>query len=472
MSAARGASLLATSLLALGLSLCTGCRSATTAPAAIAGPVIVVGAGVAGLSAAKALQDAGRDVVVLEARDRIGGRVHTPTVGGAPVDAGAMYVHGVVGNPLAAFCDALDLEHGPQPLGLVPVFDAESGGRVDNGFFRMLEATAEFEEALDELAGTLPADASMHDAIAAFLDRQDELSATDRRVAAFALEQLLLEIYEGGPPDRTSLRAWIDSPYEEYAGGNHVIPGGYAQLVDALARGIDIRLNQPVVRIAHDAAAVTVSTPTETLRGSHAIVTVPLGVLQAGTIEFDPPLPEAKRTAIGRLEMGNLEKVILRFEQRFWRRHGVMLLSIAKTPGEFAAFVDWSGVAGAPTLVCLHGGQSARDILDRADDEAIVQGALQALRELLGTEVPAPLATHVTRWRSDPWTRGSYSYLPLGASVDDQRTLGEPVGERLLFAGEATEPERYATVHGALTSGLREARRIAGAAATLPGLDP
>ena len=96
---------------------------------------------------------------------------------------------------------------------------------------------------------------------------------------------------------------------------------------------------------------------------------------------------------------------------------------------------------------------------------------MQALRDLFGADVPDPIATHVTRWREDPWARGSYSYLPIGARWEDMRALGEPVGERLLFAGEATEPLIYATVHGALASGLREARRIAGDAAVIPGFE-
>jgi monoamine oxidase len=202
-------------------------------------------------------------------------------------------------------------------------------------------------------------------------------------------------------------------------------------------------------------------------------VTVPLGVLKAGGIAFDPPLPAPKQAAIERLDMGNLEKVVLRFDEPFWLERGAAptFLYIAETPGEFPGFTDWTDAAGAPTLVCLYGGRSAREVLDKWPDDEIAARAMQALREIFGADVPDPVATHVTRWRDDPWTLGSYSYLPVGASADDLRELGEPVEERLLFAGEATEPLLYATVHGALVSGLREARRIAGDAAALPGID-
>ncbi len=465
--------MLARKALTLGLLLLGACRTAAAPPEPVARPVLVVGAGVAGLAAARALHDAGLDVVVLEARERIGGRAHTPDVGGVPVDAGAMFVHGVVDNPLAALCDALGIDYESTGFGMGPIHDAASGGPVEGGFLQLVLATRNFESRLEDLAAALPADASMRDAIEAFLDGADELTEDKRRYASFALTQLLIELYESGPADLMSLRAYVESPYTEFAGGNHVLPGGYVRVVDALAQGLDIRLNEPVSRISYDAAGVTVSTPSGEVRGSHAIVTVPLGVLKAGVIAFDPPLPASKRAAIERLDMGNLEKVVLRFDEPFWRERGASstFLYIAETPGEFPGFTDWTDAAGAPTLVCLYGGRSARNVLDKGEDEEIAARAMQVLREIFGADVPDPIATHVTRWRDDPWTRGSYSYLPVGSSPDDMRELGEPVDERLLFAGEATEPQLYATVHGALVSGLREARRIAGDAAALPGID-
>ena len=454
----------------IGLLLLGACQAAAPAPEPVDPPVLVIGAG---LAAARALQDAGLDVVVLEARDRIGGRAHTRDVGGVPVDAGAMLVHGVGDNPLATLCDALGIAYEPAGFGMGPIHDAATGGPVEDGLLQLARATRDFENRLEDLAAALPADASMRDAIEAFLDGSGERSEDQRRYASFALTQLLIELYEAGPADLMSLRAYVESPYAEFAGGNHVLPGGYVQVVDALAEGLDVRLNEPVSRISYDAAGVTVSTPSGELRGSHAIVTVPLGVLKAGVIAFDPPLSASKRAAIERLDMGNLEKVVLRFDEPFWRERGASstFLYVAEEPGEFPGFTDWTDAAGAPTLVCVYGGRSARNVLDKWGDEEIATRAVQTLREIFGDDVPDPIATHVTRWRDDPWTLGSYGYLPVGSGPDDMRELGEPVEGRLLFAGEATEPLLYATVHGALVSGLREARRIAGDAAALPGID-
>ena len=432
-------------------------------------PIVVIGAGVAGLSAARALHDAGRDVVVLEARDRIGGRTWTAELAGAPVDLGAMFIHGTEENPLAAVCAAFGLRHAGRGFGLGALYDATSGSRWDQRGFHLMAAMAAFERELPRLAEALPADASVADAIELYLEEL-ELAGDERRLSSYALHVLLVELYDAGPSERVSLRHYGD--YVEFEGGDRLLEGGYVGLIEALSEGLDVRLARPVRRIAHDADGVVVVTDAQEFPASHAIVTVPLGVLQAGAIAFEPPLPAEKLAAIARLEMGTMEKVVLRFEHAFWREAGSANLGyIGERPGEFPAFLDFTASAGAPTLVCLVGGQSARDMLDRMSDAEIEERALAVLAEILDEEIPAPLAVAVTRWRDDPFARGSYSFMPVGASPADMRTLGEPVGERLLFAGEATVPEHYGTVHAALMSGLREARRVAGAAATLPGLD-
>jgi monoamine oxidase len=309
----------------------------------------------------------------------------------------------------------------------------------------------------------------MAEAIDYYLD-EEGLSGEPRRRASFALKNLLVELYDAGPPDRTSLRYY--DQYEEFAGGDQLIEGGYAALVEALAEGLDIRLNQPVKKIVHGEARVVLTTDSKAYRGSHAIVTVPLGVLKAGAIAFDPPLPPEKRAAIERLDMGTMEKVILVFETAFWRQGPgpAGFVYIGRKPGEFPVFLDFTDHAGEPALVCLYGGQSARDILAMTDEQIKVR-AQQVLEEILGRKIPQARAVEVTRGRDDPFARGAYSYLPVGASPDDMRQLGAPVGERLLFAGEATVPEYYGTVHAAMMSGLREARRIAGDKVTLPGLE-
>ena len=193
---------------------------------------------------------------------------------------------------------------------------------------------------------------------------------------------------------------------------------------------------------------------------SYAIVTVPLGVLKAGSITFKPPLPSAKLGAIQRLDMANLEKVVLVFDEPFWSPLGEALTYIGDPVGEFPWFVDFTETAGQPTLLCLFGGATARRTLETQSDDQIIARTLEILSEMTNEDIPTPQASYVTRWKEDPWSRGSYSYLPVGASAQDMHELSRPVGQRLFFAGEATVARRYGTVHGAMLSGRREAERV------------
>lgn len=452
-------------------SVLLACRA--SAPPVLPGPtrrVVVIGAGIAGLVAARLLRAAGVEVVVLEARDRIGGRLHTVELAGAAVDLGAAWIHGRTDNPVAAMADGYGVATRPHPYEPLSLWDAIEGRFADDA---ELEAALAREDgllaAIPSLQAKLGAQASMQDAVDAHL----AALALDPRAARYArmiLEQYLLEVDYGGPAARTSLAIFDEDEFYGY--DDHVVVGGYRSLLTPLADGLDIRLSSPVLRVAYDAAGVRVETaPGEVFTGDRAIVTVPLGVLQAGAIAFEPALPAAKRDAIARLEMGSLEKVILRWESAFWPSTADSAwLHLGATRGAFPLIVDLSAHAGAPTLALLHGGARAREALDTLDDAALVADAVATLGAALGLAVPAPLAAQVTRWRSDPYSRGSYSFPALGQTLDDFDALAAPVGKRVLFAGEATSRSTFGTVHGAVLSAVREAQRLGIDAGGVPGL--
>ena len=187
---------------------------------------------------------------------------------------------------------------------------------------------------------------------------------------------------------------------------------------------------------------------------------MPLGVLKAGLLEFKPALPPAKLDAIAALDMGNLEKVVFRFERAFWRearRRSFVYLS--DTYGEFPFFFDYTAFGGTPALVGLYCGNFARAQAARSDAE-LRERVLAIFTEIFGAGIGAPTHFARTRWTTDPLAGGSYSYVPVGGSLSDMDVLGEPTGERLLFAGEATVPAYYGTVHAAFISGVREAKRL------------
>jgi monoamine oxidase len=254
---------------------------------------------------------------------------------------------------------------------------------------------------------------------------------------------------------------WED---EDYGDTDFVIDGGYGAFLGALAGGVDVVLSAPVRRIVDDGVGARAVTDAGEYAGATVLVTSSLGVLQSGAIAFDSALSPAKQEALRRLEMGSLEKVLLRFETRFWEDafEGVAIHQSAGDARLLPWVQDFSRWAGAPTLALIHGGGSARSMLDELDDAGIVAAAMDALRTLLPeVDVPAPRASYVTRWRSDPWSLGSYVYVPVGASPADIDALAEPEWEgRLLFAGEATDRAYFGSVHAAMRSAAREMRRI------------
>jgi phytoene dehydrogenase-like protein len=304
------------------------------------GRVIVIGAGMAGLTAANALAIAGVEVVVLEARDRIGGRLLTADVGGVRVDLGGAWIHGPDGNPVACFAAAngIGWKAAETVDATLSAYDPRRGFLFGPDLLRFLEVQVAFEDGIDGLVETLGPNASLADGAALFLDRNG-FTGDDRRYADFAIRQGLGELFYAGPAPLTSLVALFDDL--ELSGGNHFPDGGYGAIVEAMSSGVDVRFNELVSRISHGGNGVAVTTAAGTIRGSHAIVTVPLGVLKAGRIRFDPPLPASKAGAVARLDMGNLEKVVIRFEHPFWRdarRRNFVYLS--ETYGEFPFFFD------------------------------------------------------------------------------------------------------------------------------------
>jgi polyamine oxidase len=376
---------------------------------------VVVGAGVAGLAAARELVRRGSKVVVLEARNRIGGRIQTATVGGEIVDLGAAWIHGIRGNPIAELARRWKL----------PFLETDWDCRWFPGAdaHRLKMAIAKVER----LFGI-----SRKGAVSDVLHAEWRTDPLLR----WAVQSEIVGDY-GEEPEHISLRHWQDD--EEYAGGDWRLPRGYGELVDRLADGFDIRLDCVVRRIEYGRSNVVVETRAgEVFAARRAIVTLPLGVLQAGSVAFDPPLPDRKLEAIRGLRAGVLNRVALVFEKEFWPR-GTEVVS------QFGSYANL--VVSGRALVGLAGGAAARS----------PEPVAEVLRRL---GAPRPSAVALTRWHEDPFSLGAYSGVPPGGTSAHFDTLAESVGP-VLFAGEATSRGYRGTVHGAYVSGLRAAREAA-----------
>ena len=252
-------------------------------------------------------------------------------------------------------------------------------------------------------------------------------------------------------------------------GDEVVFPGGYDALATGLARGLDVRLEQTVTAVEWSGAGVRITTGTESFEARDVVVTVPLGVLKAGVIDFEPALPETVAGAIARVGMGTFNKVFLQFPERFWQDGAYAIRQLGADSAPWHSWYDVSAVSGTPMLLTFAGGEWARRIEQMADDE-IVASVLEGLRRNYGEALPEPTGHWITRWGSDPFALGSYSYVARGASYDDHDVIATPIGGVLHLAGEATWGDGPATVNGALLSGHRAAERILGAAIPIESL--
>ena len=415
--------------------------------------VIVIGAGVAGLSAAKALTNLGLEVIVLEGLNRMGGRVLTENLGGVPIDLGASWVTGTsLQNPVSQYLNWIGVPLVNDNF-KANMFEEGTGYLTNGQTSKYLGRFNQFISALPGLRNTLGPGASMDQGIELFLNLKN-YTGVDRERTRYVLKGEAETYYAGSVYDESLDWFWEDSAF---GGGDAFPQGGCGQLVQGLGAGLDVRLNTAVVSVDHTHHGALVHTATESFRASHVLVTVSLGVLKSGAIQFNPALPPGKLGAISRLGMGALEKVVLTFDNKFWSKIDDLYFK-ATIDGEFPYIKDMTAYAGTPSIVAYAGGDFA-DQMQGTPPATSVTRILDILGLLTGSTPPAPVDTHVTNWRADPAFGGAYSFWSVGSSSSDNLALGAPAG-RIHFAGEATHMRHYGTMQGAMLSGLREAGRI------------
>jgi monoamine oxidase len=331
--------------------------------------VVVVGAGVAGLSAARRLAADGHRVIVVEARRRIGGRVHTDRSWNRPIELGAAWLHGLRHNPikatlLEAGCELYRTRWGTAVIRRI------DGSRVretaiDDAMDRMWSLIREARRP-DFTPGTSVAAALSH--------RSFPQNAVEEFVLGWEIE------HEYADDSEHLDVAWFDQG-RWVRGGEAFVMNGYDRVPRRLARGLDIRTDRPVRALDWRRSQVRVATDRGTLDADGVVLALPLAVVRSGTMAFTPGLPPLVREAVDTMGSGAMEKVILRFDRRFWDR-GAHVIGVAGTPkGRFLDWYDVSDVVGAPTLVGFTVGDAARDLV-RWRDRDIVSAAMKTLRSV------------------------------------------------------------------------------------------
>jgi monoamine oxidase len=389
-------------------------------------------------------------VLILEARGRLGGRILTvrDALSPLPIELGAEFVHGrpkELWNIIdSARLPAMEVmgDHYHSSAGQLHKVDQQT-----DQFDRVYEAMREApEQSFAEFIANSKFDQVTREQITAYIEG---FNATSKESLSTGY---VLETEDAGVSDR-SFR----------------MLGGYDQLVRWLWHGVDsrladLRLNIEARVVRWRRGEVEVETSHGVFKGERVVITVPMGVLAAHTIRFDPE-PPVLRPVCEAMDMGQTVRIVLRFRERFWERGGKEHLSFLFSDDEVMP-TWWTAVpARAPVITGWSAGPKAVKLLGRSE-EVIAGEAVRALARVLGCAPSFALdrleAAHYHDWQADPWSRGAYCFVRPGG-MDVQRWLGRPVEETLYFAGEATEATgNCGTVHGAIASGVNVGRALTG----------
>jgi polyamine oxidase len=416
--------------------------------------VIVIGAGMAGLSAARKLTDAGKSVIVLEARERIGGRIHTDRSLGFAAELGANWIHGATGNPLvemakAAGSRAVRFDHNNIAVlsgsGKAVAENAEYAklNEIFEQVIQSVEATCGGKPAIDALEGPL------QKAVSEF-----GLNGSDQDVMKVILDREFAGDYAASPKQLNRCASQFGKAFE---GDDLIVINGYDRLPMLLSKGLNVRLTEPVESVRRSETGVSVLTSNNRYSANYCICTIPLGVLKAGTVKFENNLPDTHLEAINRIGFGAFVKAIVTFDND---------AVLPKTNIAFAAnkrrlfrnLVGLSGIAGRPAVMAYCGGEEAEraaKMTDRQIAQEIAESVALARRST-SSRIDNIV---VSRWSEDPFAQGAYSYPGVSTKPEDFTALAAPVDGRLYFAGEAASPY-FGTVHGAHLSGNTAANAI------------
>lgn len=472
--------------------------------------IVIIGAGISGVKAAVTLLKNGiEDIVILEATSRTGGRIKSveletdPT--GVKAELGANWIHGIDRNPIYRFCvrnNMLTPSYQGRQLGRKAMFLLENGHpvnikvieEVDMTYGMIMSQVEEFYQC------HLPTPVE-NDSVGAFVDREFDYrfgryEGNDFHIRKMILQQRLIgECIIAGCHSMHDISLSEVGCFEELPGLHYVIPPGFESVVDMLKKDIPkdkILLDHPVTQITWNSGAnLNVANDNtnhyeaciecqngKRFYADHVIVTCSLGYLKKHHKRmFNPQLPNYKQDAIERVNIGTVNKVVLEFEKRIlpedvlrlelvWDRENIenedLRTSWVKKIGAFEVVNEKGNV-----LIGWLSGREA-EYYETLSDEEVIRACVSALKQFLKhQDIDVPKIKRVIRsyWKTNPYTLGSYSFIPVGAHAEDIESLGEPVMDHtdrpvLLFAGEATHTTFYSSSHGALLSGEREAQRI------------
>jgi monoamine oxidase len=410
--------------------------------------VVIVGAGSAGLSAAKELAKRGLSYVVVDGSHRIGGRAYSEEIApGVWFDLGCSFLHHGATNPFGPIADNLGV-----PL-----------NRERADMFSHIRACRNGIQLTDEESARF----GQYDA-----DCEEAIKASVARGEDRAISELVDTENEFFPPYANAMAVINNMDIDETSAVDHhdfgdgdvasnldiPVPGGYGNLVKTWGADVDVTLNCRVDKIDWSGSGVAVETVKGTVRGRVALVTVSTGILASNNILFDPVLPDWKIEAYLGLPTGTVNKICLHFDKDVFGPDGLGFYTTWSDAGD-AAFLEAS-INGNDTAIVYVGGRHGI-WLEKQGQQAGHDFALDRVADVFGNDVRKEVTRSiVTAWGADPWTLGSYSRARPG-HTHQRKGLAKLIDGRLFFAGEATSSGAGSSCHGAYLSGIRAAEEIA-----------
>lgn len=420
----------------------------TAAKETVGTKVIVVGAGIAGLAAAQQLQSQGATVIVLEAGDYIGGRIRTDMSLGAPFEFGAGWIHGPdEKNPIKRLADRVGANTFVTNDDSLEVFDTQGQPLKGEDYDRMDRMYARLQRKL-YLRGRRRDKRSIHEAIT-----EIEPELLNDPLGRWMLSAYIEFDIGAGIEDISAANAFSDTSFD---GDDVIFTDGYDAILAPLSDGIDVRLNSTVFQISYGKDGVEVNG----IEADYAVCAVPLGVLKAGTIAFDPALPSAVQDAVNEIGFGTVTKIALKFDKPFWNVETQYFGVMTEPKGRWNYWLNYRKFSNENVLLGLSFGQYA-PVADRMSQDDMTKDAMEVLQSVWGEAVTAPNAVLTTHWSQHPNFKGAYSYPQAGGSIAQYESFEKPIGNRLFMAGEHTVFNYHSTTHGALMSGRRAAKAIA-----------
>ena len=410
--------------------------------------IVVVGAGISGLSAANYLKEQGYDPILLEAQSKVGGRLKTDRSLGIAFDEGASWIHGPIKNPITTLAEQSGMKTFFTDDDNIRVYDIDGSEYADE---TLTEEEISYNSILDSLQG--PKHKSFAD-----IFYQEYPQYKKERLWTFMLSADL-EFDTGSDISRLSSKDFFNDKAFKFKGKDIIATNGYDHVANYLAKGLDIRLNTKVISVHYSDNRVSIFTDNGNYFADSVLLTVPLGVLKKGIIKFTPELPELTQKAIDGLEMGTVNKFLLVWDTVFWEED---LQYIGYTPeekGKFNYFLNVKKFSDANALMTFAFGDYSIST-EQMTDKEIVEEVMAHLKVIYGHNIPNPTKILRTKWNENPYSYGSYSYDTIGLGSDAFEIFEKPVDNKVFFAGEHTIVNYRATVHGAYLSGIREAKKI------------